>query len=249
MQRRSFLTLPLAAAAAPKPVAVIAHRGEHLHHPENTLPAIRAAIDAGAGYVELDVRTSLDGALVLSHNATVDARTNGKGAVRQLTLAQLRALDAGGGERIPTFDEALAEIGRKCGLYLDWKDADAASLLAPLRRHDMLSRTVVYGSVPKLEELQRLEPRLRVMPEAVSAEALTRTLAELKPTVVAFDRRDFQDEIIRIARAAGVGIFVDRLGPDDNEAAWRDAVNRGATGIQTDHPAELAAFLRAIPSR
>lgn len=248
MYRRTFLALPLAAAAQ-NHVAVIAHRGEHLHHPENTLSAIRAAIDAGAHYVELDVRTSLDGALVLSHNSTVDARTNGRGPVRQLTLAQLRALDAGNGERIPTFDEALAAIGKKCGLYLDWKDADATALLAPLRRHRMIPRTVVYGSVAKLTELHRLEPALRVMPEAVSAESLTRTLAELKPKVVAFDRRDFTPEIIAIARAASVDIFVDRLGPDDNEAAWRDAVERGATGIQTDHPAELAAFLRTIPSR
>lgn len=249
MYRRTLLTLPLAAVAAAKPVAVIAHRGEHLHHPENTLPAIRAAIDAGANYVELDVRTSLDGAIVLSHNSTVEARTNGHGAVRQLTLAQLRALDAGNGERIPTFDEALAALGQNCGLYLDWKDADAASLLAPLRRHRIIARTVVYGSVAKLTELQRLEPALRVMPEAVSAETLTRTLAELKPKVVAFDARDFTPEIIAIARAAGVDIFVDRLGPDDNEAAWRDAVHKGATGIQTDHPAALAAFLRTIPSR
>ena len=64
-----------------------------------------------------------------------------------------------------------------------------------------------------------------------------------KPNVIAFDRRDFRDEIIAVARQANAAIFVDRLGPDDNENSWRDAVNRGATGIQTDRPAELIAWL------
>ena len=243
--RRTLLALPLAAVAAPQRVVVIAHRGEHLHHPENTLPAIRAAIEAGASYVELDIRTTKDGALILMHDPSVDARTNGKGAVQDLTLAEIRALDAGGA-RVPLFEEALAELRGKCGLYLDWKAATAESLVAALRRQKMVEQTVVYGSISKLEELQKLELRLRVMPEAVSAEALKRTLALLKPRVVAFDDRDFQDDIIHIARDAKVDIFVDRLGSDDNEAAWRDAVERGATGIQTDRPAELAAFLRRL---
>jgi glycerophosphoryl diester phosphodiesterase len=82
------------------------------------------------------------------------------------------------------------------------------------------------------------------MPEAVSEAVLRESLAKLRPRVIAFDARDFRDEIIRIARAAGVGIFVDRLGLDDKEDSWKDAIRRGATGIQTDRPADLLAFLR-----
>lgn len=243
MVRRTLIQLPLAAAVRPRNIAIIAHRGEHLENPENTLPAVRAAIRAGADYVELDVPTTKDGALVLMHNATVDARTNGQGAVRDLTLTQIRALETGGAQ-VPTFEEALAELRGKCGLYLDWKDASANALLDSLRRFCMLSHTVVYGSVAALSGLRAMEPSIRVMPEAVSAEALRHTLAALHPSVVAFDRRDFQDGIIAIAKTAHAGIFVDRLGEDDNEVSWRDAIRRGATGIQTDRPAELAAFLR-----
>lgn len=226
MLRRSILALPL--LAAPR-IVVIAHRGAHERHRENTIPAIRAAIDMGVDYVELDVRTTRDGALVLHHDAVI----KDKGAVRDMTMAE-----AG----LPLFAEALAVLRGKCGLYLDWKAASATALVEALHYHDMVARTVVYGSFAGLAELRRIEPKLRVMPEAVSAEALKRSLSELQPRVVAFDRNDFKDEIIQVARDAKVDIFVDRLGADDNPAAWRDAIARGATGIQTDKPTELVAF-------
>ena len=234
MIRRSFLALPFLAAAASRPIAVIAHRAAHARHRENTIPAITAAMEMGVDYVELDVRTTEDGALVLHHNAALES----KGVVRDLTLAEIRGHDA----RVPLFDEALAALRGKCGLYLDWKAASAAALVEALHRHDMVARTVVYGSFAGLSELRRMEPKLRVMPEAVSVEALKRSLSELQPRVVAFDRNDFKDDIIQVARDAKVDIFVDRLGADDNPAAWRDAIARGATGIQTDKPAELLAF-------
>ena len=75
-------------------IAVISHRGEHLSHVENTLPAFQAAIDAGADFFELDVRTTSDGRLVLMHDGTVDRTTNGKGKVRELAFDQIRQLDA-----------------------------------------------------------------------------------------------------------------------------------------------------------
>ena len=76
-----FLFSP-AAQAQPRQVVAIAHRGEHLHHPENTLPAYREAIRVGADFFELDVRTTADGKLVLSHDGAVSRRTNGRACSR-----------------------------------------------------------------------------------------------------------------------------------------------------------------------
>src|SRR5579863_7434882 len=94
-------------------IVVISHRGEHLAHPENTLPAFEAAIAAGADYFEMDVRTTSDGKLVLMHDAKVDRTTNGTGLVRQMTFDQIRELDAGAkfnasftGTKVPAFEEA-----------------------------------------------------------------------------------------------------------------------------------------------
>lgn len=228
MRRRGFLALGAAALAAPaRPFAVIAHRGDHTRHPDNSLEAVSAAIALGVDYVELDVRTAPGGALVLQHDA----------------------LRPGQGPGLPRFDDALDLLRHRCGLYLDWKAADPAPLAATLRRHDMLDRTVVYGSPARLAALAALEPRLRIMPEAVDAPTLARLLRELNPKVVAFDRRDFRDDVLALARRAAVDIFVDRLGPDDTEPAWADALARGATGIQTDRPAHLLAFRKTIPTR
>ena len=220
--RRTFLSMPLFAAAADLPPRVIAHRGAHAGHPENSLAAVRAGIEMGVHYVELDVRTAPDGTLVLKHDAL-----------------------APGDVGLARFDEALALLApSKTDLYLDWKAATAEALVEYLRRHGMTQRAVVYGSVEKLAALQKLEPAVRVMPEAVSVEHLRKTLETLHPRVIAFDRRDFNDPVIAVAKAARVDIFVDRLGADDNEAAWLDAWRRGATGIQTDKPKELLALLR-----
>ena len=64
--------------------------------------------------------------------------------------------------------------------------------------------------------------------------------------MVAFDAGDFKDDVIALAKKNGSDIYVDRLGEADNQAAWKDALDRGANGIQTDHPAELANYLRSL---
>lgn len=222
MIRRAFLRLPLLAAQAPAPVRVIAHRAAHEQHPENSLAAIRAAIEMGVNYVELDVRTTPGDTLVLKHDALTPADTG-----------------------LPLFDDALDLLAASKGtnLYLDWKAATPEALAKALRRHRMAARTCVYGNMEKLAALRQLEPAARVMPEAVSAEHLRHAIEVLHPSVIAFDRRDFTDPIIDIARTARLDIYVDRLGSDDNEAAWLDAIRRHATAIQTDKPSALLALL------
>ncbi len=242
--RRGFaIALGVVPALCARRIDVISHRGEHLSHPENTLPAIEAAIAIGCDWVEIDVRTTRDGRFVLMHDATVNRTTDGKGAVAELDINQIRLLDAGSGARVPTLDEALAVMRGKCGVYFDAKSITAAAIIDALKRHAMLDHCVVYGGFDLLKSLGAAGHADLAMPEAVSVELLAKSLVELRPKTVAFDRRDFRDDILEMAKAAGKGIFVDRLGPDDNEASWLEAVRRGATGIQTDHPAELIRAL------
>jgi glycerophosphoryl diester phosphodiesterase len=212
-------------------VAVISHRGEHLSHPENTLPAFQAAIDAGADYFELDVRTTSDGHLVLMHDATVDRTTNGKGKVREMTFEQIQRLDAGGkfdprfaGTKVPTFEEALNLAHGKIGVYVDCKEIAPKDLVAALAKAGMSDKVVIYGGRGFLQQVQLLSPA---------------------PKVIAFDAGDFKDDVIAVARQSNTEIYVDRLWSADNQPAWQDAVDKGAAGIQTDHPAELVQYLRS----
>jgi len=241
-----FLSLLLASQ-----IAVIAHRGEHLSHPENTLPAFQGAIDAGADFFELDVRTTSDGKLVLMHDRTVDRTTNGKGPVREMTLERIRRLDAGFksgpqfvGTQVPTFEEALNLAHGKIGIYVDCKDIAPSDLVAALTRADMLDKVVIYGGAGFLTGVLALQPSLKIMPEADNAATLEKLLATLHPRVIAFDAGDFKDDVITIAKQAHAGIYVDRLGGADNLEHWQDAINRGATGIQTNRPGELVNYLR-----
>src|SRR5262245_12792719 len=95
---------------------VIAHRGDSAHRPENTLASFASALEVGADLVEFDVQLTQDGAVVVLHDPTLERTTNGRGDIRRMTLAEVRAVSAGypsrfgtayAGERIPTLAEAL----------------------------------------------------------------------------------------------------------------------------------------------
>ena len=125
---------------------IFGHRGVAARAPENTLAGLRLAFDEGAHGVEFDVRATHDDALVLLHDATVDRTTSGRGILRDLTLEQVRALDAGAsfapqfqGERIPTLDEVLDEFLGRIALDIEVKEIlpqtrFARSVHAPRKR-------------------------------------------------------------------------------------------------------------------
>lgn len=153
---------------------VIAHRGDVESAPENTLEAFRAAAEKGADGVELDVRLSMDGHVVVMHDRHVDRTTSGRGPVGRLTLAQLKELDAGSwydarfnGARVPTLEEVLEEMPK--GFLLDvelkvrgWGVMALASRVASvIKRHDRMDSTLVASFNPMaLFAMRKLEPRI-----------------------------------------------------------------------------------------
>jgi len=130
---------------------VLGHRGASHAAPQNTLAAFRKAADVGADGVELDVHLSRDGVPVVIHNDSVDATTDGTGLVRDMTLVQLQALDAGAhfdaafaGERIPTLEEVLAEVGMRLLTNIELKAGQTSALVPAVvelvRRMGMATR-------------------------------------------------------------------------------------------------------------
>jgi glycerophosphoryl diester phosphodiesterase len=150
---------------------------------------------------------------------------------------------------VPTFDEALSLAEGRIGVYVDCKRISPRDVVDALERHHMLEHSVIYGGWDFLKQVSTLQPAARVMPEANNPDRLQQIFAEGHPSVIAFDARDFTAENIAIAKAAKALVYVDRLGPSDNPAAWEDAIRRGADGIQTDHPGELVEFLKHAPPR
>lgn len=144
---------------------VIAHRGGAADEPENTLAAFRNSIDQGIDWLEFDVQMTKDGALVVIHDETVDRTTDGTGPVGEMTLEQIRSLDAGRGEKVPTFEEVL-ELAKTHGVKIlpETKSAHLypgieEKLLQALEQANYLDQTVIQSFEPNsLEKLHSLNP-------------------------------------------------------------------------------------------
>ena len=152
---------------------VIAHRGASGHAPENTLAAFRRAVSLGAAFIETDLQLTRDTRFVAIHDDTVDRTTNGRGKVHDMTLTELRRLDAGSwfgseftGERIPTLEEIL-EFSKKHDVvfYLELKPTGSwggeHALIGALRSSGEVARTIVISfDSGILESLRKIEPTL-----------------------------------------------------------------------------------------
>jgi len=141
----------------PQPV-VFAHRGASARAPENTIAAFELALTHQADAIELDVKLSADGYVVVMHDATVDRTTDGKGRVRDLPLAELKALDAGSrfsdqfkGEKVPTLEEVFEALGRRTFInveltnYNSSRDSLVETVCMLVKKHKMQKR-VLFSS-------------------------------------------------------------------------------------------------------
>jgi glycerophosphoryl diester phosphodiesterase len=154
-------------------VLVIGHRGASGHAPENTFAAFKKAVALGAAFIETDLQLSRDAHFVAIHDATVNRTTNGQGAVHDMTLSELRKLDAGSwfgsefaGERIPTLEE-IFEFSKKNDVvfYLEIKPGGSwggeHALVGALRESGEIPRTVVISfDAAIVLSLRKIEPTL-----------------------------------------------------------------------------------------
>lgn len=130
-------------------VLVIGHRGACAYEPENTLMSVEKAIELGVDAVEVDVRRTRDNKLVVIHDLTVDRTTNGRGYVRSYTLEELKNLDAGRGERIPSLDEVLELVSGRVLLLVEVKEEGTEGLVAEaISRHNAADWVMVVSFHP-----------------------------------------------------------------------------------------------------
>ncbi|QJU53505.1 glycerophosphodiester phosphodiesterase family protein [Herbiconiux sp. KACC 21604] len=149
---------------APPAPRVLAHRGLAVHAVENTLDAFRAAIDAGALYLETDVNASADGVAVVCHDPTLERIAGRADRVDQLTLAELQRIDLGGGARFPTLLEAL-EAFPEARFNIDIKSPEVAG---PAARAVLAAGATDRVLVTSFSTRRRLAA-LRLLPGAASS--------------------------------------------------------------------------------
>jgi glycerophosphoryl diester phosphodiesterase len=143
-------------------VKIMGHRGASASEPENTLRSFRRALRAGVAAVELDVHLTREGRLAVIHDATLERTTNGRGRVRDFSLAELKQLDAGRREAIPSLEEAFDLVKGRARLLVELKEPEAApALLAFFREQEAFEAAEVISFWhPALKALKAAEPRL-----------------------------------------------------------------------------------------
>ena len=202
--------------------------------PENTLRSFVAAQQAGLDVIELDLHLSKDGALVVMHDTDVDRTTDGTGAIADKTLAELRALDAGRGERVPVFEEVLDAV--RTPLQAEIKDVAAARALAEvITRRDLVSRVEVSSfHDDAVAEIARLVPGIRtaLIASRYGTDVVDRAIAVGAATVCLNIRR-LTLEIVERARKADLRIIGWVVNTQDHLRLVRALELDGAT---TDYP-------------
>ncbi|HEX4925837.1 MAG TPA: glycerophosphodiester phosphodiesterase family protein [Bdellovibrionales bacterium] len=258
-----FLTTMMAvsfgSAASLAATEAVGHRATMLFAPENTLAAIEKAIELGATSIELDVRQTRDGAFVIMHDATVDRTTDGTGAVRELSLAEIKSLDAGikfgaeyQGERVPTLSEALAALRGRAKPDIDFKEGELANLRKVLETAGLsqpFSGTFL-GSTEQMIEVRRwnvLEPRPTSSLKGMTLEGvIKKTDARVINVPELQFSKPYINEIRRLGRKSFVNVILNR---PFEEARLRRVAEARPDYIQTDRLDLLIPILKELESQ
>ena len=127
-----------------KKILNIGHRGAKGHEPENTLPSFQKALDLNADGIELDVHLCKTGELIVIHDFTVDRTTNGSGAVSELSLSEIKSLRVNNEIEVPTLEEVLDLVGKKCFVNIELKGRHTAKPVSHLIEKYILEKDYSY---------------------------------------------------------------------------------------------------------
>ena len=257
--RPSLLTLdtialrPFVTLREPgQPGVVIAHRGDPATAPENTMPAFVSTTNAGAEYFEIDLRLSKDGVPVVIHDKTVDRTTDGTGAVAEMTVDELRALDAGFwfsdayvDTSIPTLDEVLSHAAaHRTTVVIEykgtWSEAEIHTTLDMIKAAGLEGRVIAQSfSKGTVANVATLAPGLPVgwLTEKINASIVS---TAQKIGADAINPRHATAHSVALAHRAGLGVFV---WTHDEDADWESLTAMGVDGIITNRPDALQTWM------
>lgn len=239
-------------------IGIISHRGAAAIAPENTLAAMRIAVDQGVEFVETDVQLTADGVPVLMHDETLDRTTNGSGPIAAHTFAEVRALDAGGwfsseyaGETVPTLEEFVdvlqpSNVRALVEFKGEWTPEQMEQVVGLLRSEHMVNRVALQSFEPAvLHELLDIAPEFaRVMLTREWTDRTVDEAIELRVSAVGARTKLYEKRprLLDSLRDAGIGSLVYTL---NTEKKWRQAAARGVDFVITDDPVSLAEWREA----
>jgi len=228
----------------------IAHRGASALEPENTLKAFKKALELNADMVEIDVRLSKNGHVVVIHDPTVNRTTNGEGYVKEMTLEELKRLDAGKGERIPTLQEVIEMIKGKIKLLIDVKDPPPIEkkIVRIIEDNDMAEDTIIIAySFPnhtEVKKVKELNPKIKTAALFNTLPINLQLALNLHADILHIGNYRYATrELIEEAHKRGLSVIV---GTTDDPEELRKLIKMGVDGITTNNPAILDEVKRSI---
>jgi len=225
-------------------VFIVGHRGIPAEEPENTLRSVKRALEVGADYVEVDVRSSKDGYIVVIHDETVDRTSSGSGYVRDMTLNDLRRLDFGKGERIPLLSEVLELVRSMRGkLIVEIKETGIEDkVLDIIENCGMLGDVIIVSFIK--DSIQRVHELCPAITTGVIFGArfrgnMVEVCKEVRAKYVVSKYTITTSEVIRSAHRCGLEVLVWTINDERNMLKF---ARMGVDGIATDN-ARLAVQL------
>jgi glycerophosphoryl diester phosphodiesterase len=216
----------------------IGHRGAAGQVLENTLGSIEKAIELGVDFVEVDVRTTKDGMLVIMHDATVDRTTTGRGKLSSMTLEEVKRLRTKDGQTIPTLDDVLALCNKRVGLMLELKATGIADAVVQGVSAGSFSSPVIYASFhhKDLARVRQCLPSATIIPLISRGRIDPNIPARLSAHHVGirFDR--VAKPVVESLHAAGLQVFVFTVNDPDDMARMSDIK---VDGIISDMPPDF----------
>lgn len=228
---------------------VIAHRGNHSDVTENTVESLKKAIEIGVDYVEVDVRSTLEGVPVVMYDANVDRTTDGKGKLSEMSTVDFRNLKLKGTEiNPPTLSTFLREASGKTNIYLNIIEADPEKIIAMLDKYQMKNNVVIYCSRSQIFQWKKLAPSIPII---TSPPINIKTPVEFETFILSFPISVFDGtyqmydaEITKKLTEINIPIWLNTMGIEDNSDTWSLAIKLGIKALQTDKPQELIKFLQ-----
>jgi glycerophosphoryl diester phosphodiesterase len=217
----------------------IGHRGAAGHVLENTLGSIEKAIELGVDYVEIDLRLTRDGHIVVLHDATVDRTTRGHGRIKDLTLAQVKRLKTKDGQHVPMLEDVLKLTDGRVGLMLELKVRGLAKPVTEIVERSGFSSPLIYASFnhSELARIRQILPKVNILALFEKGPILAKTLvATLHPTHVGIRRERITKRSLNAAQAAGLHVFVYTVNDVED---IRRMTAMGVDGTVSDCPGQL----------
>lgn len=220
----------------------VGHRGVMGAEPENTLRSFVRAEREGLDVIELDLHLSSDGALVVMHDADVSRTTDGEGPISGFTLAELKRLDAGQGERVPEFGEVVDAV--QAPLQAEIKDAAAARVLAEaIGKRGLHDRVrVISFHAAALQETRELLPEIPIaLVSGRSTPTVPERAQQLGADMVSCELPHLTEDVVRRCHGSGIRVISWTVNTEADLARVREL---GLDGVVTDEPAIAAAARR-----